>query len=145
MQTQILGKACAVHALFSVVSPVLHWPIYETCSGSAARCVRTCVGGEGMAVVAVGLHSLQLLPHAPPTLLPTGLKAYSVLLAAKPQAAAPVDDTCLFVDWQGDPFAGEFEIYPRLDGVYVCGCGEDPAVMREEPGEIACSPKASLN
>jgi glycine/D-amino acid oxidase-like deaminating enzyme len=51
-----------------------------------------------------------------------GLKAYSILLEPKqPQLSKPVDDSCLFMDWRGDPFAGEFELYPRLDGVYVCG------------------------
>lgn len=67
-----------------------------------------------------------------------GLKAYSVLFEPK----SPVDDSCLFMNWQGDPFAGEFELYSRLDGVYVCGCGESPCVVQEEPSEVACSEKA---
>lgn len=72
-----------------------------------------------------------------------GLKAYSVLLQAKQsQLQKPVDDSCLFMDWQGDPFAGEFELYPRLDGVYVCGCGEEPILVEEEPADVACSAKA---
>ena len=26
--------------------------------------------------------------------------------------------------------------YPRLDGVYVCGCGETPRVVDEEPDAV---------
>jgi glycine/D-amino acid oxidase-like deaminating enzyme len=30
----------------------------------------------------------------------------------------------------------------RLDGVYVCGCGEEPRLVREEPAAVAVSEKA---
>ena len=43
---------------------------------------------------------------------------------------------------QGDPFAGEFELYARLDGVYVCGCGEDTRPVSEEPADVAISDRA---
>ena len=70
-----------------------------------------------------------------------GLKAHSILL--RPTAGkVEVDDSCLFVNWQGDPFAGEFELYARLDGVYVCGCGEETRAVTEGPADVAISDRA---
>jgi glycine/D-amino acid oxidase-like deaminating enzyme len=68
-----------------------------------------------------------------------GLKAHSVLL----EPTSQVDDSCLFMQWEGDPFAGEFELYPRLDGVYVCGCGESPTMVDEGPSDVKISKKAN--
>eukprot|EP00658_Telonema_sp_P-2_P066039 TRINITY_DN55155_c0_g1_i3.p1 TRINITY_DN55155_c0_g1~~TRINITY_DN55155_c0_g1_i3.p1 ORF type:complete len:356 (-),score=46.16 TRINITY_DN55155_c0_g1_i3:202-1269(-) len=67
-----------------------------------------------------------------------GLKAHSVLM----EPLRAVDDSCLFVDWGGDPLAGEFELYPRVDGVYVCGCGESPRVVAEPPSQVTTSDQA---
>ena len=64
-----------------------------------------------------------------------GQKAASILL--KPRAkAASLDDSMLFVDWRGDRRAGELELYPRLDGLYVCGCGSSPGPVNELPAEV---------
>ena len=68
----------------------------------------------------------------------SGLKAYSILL----ESTRPVDARCLFIDWRGDPFAGELELYPRIDGVYVCGCGEDPIMVGEAPVDVSISERA---
>ena len=63
-----------------------------------------------------------------------GQKAASVLLKAKNMKKVP--DSMLFLDWRGDPRAGELEVYPRLDGIYVCGCGESPCMVREHPKDV---------
>jgi glycine/D-amino acid oxidase-like deaminating enzyme len=69
-----------------------------------------------------------------------GLKAHSLLLC--PTDPATVDDSCLFMNWEGDSFAGELELYPRVDGVYVCGCGESPTMVQEGPQEVCTSDRA---
>ena len=66
-----------------------------------------------------------------------GQKAASVLLKAKNMKKVP--DSMLFLDWRGDPRAGELEVYPRLDGIYVCGCGESPCMVREHPKDVKTS------
>lgn len=63
-----------------------------------------------------------------------GQKASSILLQAKNMKKIP--DSMLFLDWRGDPRAGELEVYPRLDGIYVCGCGESPRTVTEHPSDV---------
>jgi hypothetical protein len=74
-----------------------------------------------------------------------GQKAASVLLeptmrnGSATKGKEDIDDSCLFLDWRGDPSVGDFEVYPRLDGVYVCGGSEPPCVVREHPREVGCT------
>ena len=68
-----------------------------------------------------------------------GTKVHSVLFEAKNE----VDDSCLFLNWHGDPFVGDFEIYPRLDGIYACGCDGSPTLVDESPRNVKISTQAA--
>eukprot|EP00941_MAST-03F_sp_MAST-3F-sp1_P002603 g2603.t1 len=72
-----------------------------------------------------------------------GQKAYSVLLADS-NSTSTSEATCLFLDWKGSENVGDLEIYSRLDGFYVCGCGENPDFnMTEGPEDVKLDQAAS--
>jgi glycine/D-amino acid oxidase-like deaminating enzyme len=72
-----------------------------------------------------------------------GQKATSILLQPNSTMKKKMPDSMLFLDWRGDPRAGELEVYPRLDGIYVCGCGESPCVVKEHPRDVKSTETAS--
>eukprot|EP00948_MAST-09A_sp_MAST-9A-sp1_P002038 g2038.t1 len=88
-----------------------------------------------------------------------GQKAHSLLI--EPCSVSPtmsqkvvdnnntcVDNTCLFVKWEHDSLKkediGELELYPRMDGVYVCGCGEHSCSEEDIdcPSNVTCNQKS---